>query len=52
MATKVINMCLLLGFGKIFLQKKTHNMVALMLDSHFEGMNYILIILVGIKLPH
>ncbi len=43
MATEVINVLhFFLGFAETFFQDKSHNMVALMLDPHFKGMDYIM----------
>ncbi len=43
MVTKVINvLCLLLGFVETYFQEITHNMIVLMLDPCFKGMDYIM----------
>jgi hypothetical protein len=42
MVVEVINvLCPFLGFAGTFFQDKVHNMVALMLDPCFKGMDYI-----------
>jgi hypothetical protein len=43
MATKIINVLhIFMGFVETFFQNKAHNMVALMLDSRFKGMDCIM----------
>ncbi len=43
MVAEIINvLCPFLGFAKTFSRNKAHNMVALMLDPHFKGMDCIM----------